>query len=78
MTDQKQYRYLGYMIAIASLVVVGAVALHSVEEIHYLKTFYPHSFTVSEALDAALVEVIKVGLIAVPFLLTWKFWRELR
>jgi hypothetical protein len=49
-----------------SLAVVAAVSWHSVEEIHYLKTFYPKQFTVQEAFYAAGVELIKVFLIGLP------------
>lgn len=52
-----------------SLLVIAAVSWHSVEEIHYLKTFYPDHFTVEEAFYASLVELIKVFLIAFPLLL---------
>lgn len=41
------------------MTVVTAVSLHSVEEIHYLKSFYPDRFSVPEA--AAEVELIKVA-----------------
>jgi hypothetical protein len=49
-----------------SMVVIAAVSWHSVEEIHYLKTFYPKQFTVEEAFYASGVEFIKVMLIALP------------
>lgn len=51
------------------LIVILSVSLHSVWEIHYLKSFYPHVFSVAEAADAALVELIKVSLVALPLLL---------
>ena len=53
------------MIAI-SLVIVAAVCWHSVEEIHYLKSFYPQHFSVEEAYYASAVELIKVLIISVP------------
>ena len=43
--------------------VIAAVSWHSVEEVHYLKTFYPEQFTVQEAFYASGVEFIKVILI---------------
>ena len=49
-----------------SMVVVAASSWHSVEEIHYLKTFYPKQFTVQEAFYASGVELIKVFLISLP------------
>jgi Na+-driven multidrug efflux pump len=51
---------------VVSVVVIAAVSWHSVEEIHYLKSFYPKQFTVEEALYASGVELIKVLLIALP------------
>lgn len=52
----------------ASMGIIAAAAWHSVEEIHYLKTFYPDRFTVQEAFYASGVELIKVTLIAFPLL----------
>ena len=42
------------------VIMVMSVSFHSVEEIHYFKTFYPDEFTVQETFYAALVELIKV------------------
>ncbi|MEJ2695862.1 MAG: hypothetical protein P8013_04370 [Candidatus Sulfobium sp.] len=56
-------------VVFACLIAVSSVSLHSVWEIHYLKSFYPAHFSVSEAADAALVELIKVTLVALPLLL---------
>ncbi len=50
-----------------SVVIVSAVCWHSVEEIHYLKSFYPQQFSVEEAYYAGAVELIKVLIISVPF-----------
>jgi hypothetical protein len=52
-----------------SFVVVAAASWHSVEEIHYLKTFYPRQFTVEEAFYASGVELIKVMLIGLPLII---------
>jgi hypothetical protein len=38
-----------------------------VEEIHYLKSFFPKVFSVEQAFYASAVELIKVLIIAVPF-----------
>ncbi len=57
-------------VIVASLGVITAVSWHSVEEIHYLKTFYPRSFTVEEAFWASLVELVKVYLVALPLVIT--------
>lgn len=51
------------------VVVIALVSWHSVQEIHYLKTFYTGSFTVAEAGWAALVELVKVALVSFPILL---------
>ena len=45
-----------------------AVCLHSIEEIHYLKSFFPKQFTVEEAFYAAAIELIKVIIIGLPVL----------
>ena len=53
----KQAWWVLILSAIAiSIVVIAAVSWHSVEEIHYLKTFYPKQFTVEEAFYASGVE----------------------
>jgi hypothetical protein len=54
---------------VVSIVIVAAVCWHSLEEIHYLKSFYPKRFTVEEAFYASGVELIKVFVIGVPFFL---------
>jgi hypothetical protein len=43
-------------IAVAALT---AICYHSIEEIHYLKSFFPGEFTVEEAFYASAVELIK-------------------
>ena len=55
-------------IVIGCLVVISAVSWHSVEEIHYLKTFYPETFTVEEAYYASKVELVKVAIISLPLI----------
>jgi hypothetical protein len=52
-----------------SIAVVSAVCWHSVEEIHYLKLFFPAQFTVQEAFYASALELIKVLIISLPFFL---------
>ncbi len=59
---------IGSAIAI-SIFVVFAVCWHSVQEIHYLKTFYPKHFSVEEAFYASAVELVKVIIISLPFIL---------
>jgi hypothetical protein len=51
------------------LIAVTAVSFHSVGEIHYLKSFYPRNFSVSEAVSASAVELVKVSLFAFPLVL---------
>jgi hypothetical protein len=57
-----------FLIALVTLAVaaIGAVCLHSLEEIHYLKSFFPPAFTVQEAFYASAIELIKVLIIALP------------
>ncbi len=69
MTQMKPVSSVTLLFIIISLVIIAAVSFHSVEEIHYLKSFYPHSFTVAESKDAAIVELIKVLLISLPLIL---------
>ena len=56
------------------------VAQHSVEEIHYLKSFFPGRMGLSEAFLAALIELIKVFLIVLPLgiamIFVWKLSRD--
>lgn len=51
------------------LIVVSAVCWHSVEEIHYLKTFFPKQFSVEEAFYASKVELVKIAIISFPLVL---------
>ena len=51
---------------VVALGVLAAVCLHSLEEIHYLKSFFPERFTVEQAYYAALIELVKVAIIALP------------
>ena len=50
-----------------SIIIVSAVSWHSVQEIHYLKSFYPQQFSVQEAFWASAVELVKVLVISIPF-----------
>jgi len=51
------------------LIIVSAVCWHSVEEIHYLKSFFPKQFTVEEAFYASKVELVKIAIISFPLIL---------
>ncbi len=67
---------------VASILVILAVSWHSVEEIHYLKTFYPGTFTVEEAYYASWVEFLKVHIISLPLIViiivALYVWRRMR
>ncbi|WP_432823489.1 hypothetical protein [Trichloromonas sp.] len=52
-----------------ALVAVSAACLHSLEEIHYLKSFFPRRFTVQEAFYASAIELIKLTILALPLAL---------
>ena len=56
-----------YFTIVGSIIIAAAVCWHSVEEIHYLKSFFPKQFSVEEAFYASTVELIKVVIVAVPF-----------
>ena len=62
-------RLLLSLAIVMSILIVAAVCWHSLEEIHYLKSFYPKEFTVEDAFYASGVELIKVVIIGVPFFL---------
>ncbi len=53
---------------VIGIIIIAAVCWHSVQEIHYLKSFYPQQFSVQEAFYASAVELVKVLVITVPFL----------
>ena len=50
---------------VISIFIVAAVCRHSVEEIHYLKKFYPKQFSVEEVFYASAVELVKVIIIPI-------------
>jgi uncharacterized membrane protein len=57
------------LVILIGVIAFFAVCLHSIEEIHYLKSFFPAEFTVEEAFYAAAIELIKVIIIGIPILL---------
>jgi magnesium-transporting ATPase (P-type) len=57
------------LIVLIGVSVFAAVSFHSVQEIHYLKSFFPRDFTVDEAFYAAIIELIKVIIIGLPIVL---------
>ncbi len=70
---KKAYQIVITAVIIISVVIVSAICWHSIEEIHYLKSFFPKSFTVAEALYASVIELIKIVIACVPFLLVIGF-----
>lgn len=62
-------RHLLLLPAAAALAAIFGVCLHSLEEIHYLKHFFPPSFTVAETFYAVAIELIKVMIITFPLVL---------
>ena len=52
-----------------AIAIIGAVCWHSVEEIHYLKSFFPDNFTVQESFYASGIELIKIIIISLPLVL---------
>ncbi len=61
-------RVLLTILFIGAALVYAAICLHSVQEIHYLKSFFPGKFTVEEAFYASAVELVKVVIIGIPIL----------
>ena len=51
------------------LIIISVVCWHSVEEIHYLKSFFPKQFSVEEAFYASKIEMIKIAIISFPLIL---------
>ena len=69
MGSSKSGRVLLIALVTLAVAAIGAVCLHSLEEIHYLKSFFPPAFTVQEAFYASALELIKVIIISLPLLL---------
>jgi hypothetical protein len=66
---KEPYRLIFKLGIAAVAVAYSAVCWHSIEEIHYLKSFFPAKFTVEEAFYASAIELIKVVIIGIPLLL---------
>jgi len=56
-------------VIVLAVLIFSAISYHSIEEIHYLKTFFPKTFTVEQAFYASGVELIKIIIIAIPVFL---------
>jgi len=66
----KQPKAAFLMLAIVIAIgIIVAVCWHSVEEIHYLKSFFPGSFTIEQAFYASGIELIKIIIISLPLIL---------
>ncbi len=65
---QPKTAFLLLALVIATGVIVAA-CWHSLEEIHYLKSFFPGSFSVEEAFYASGIELIKIIIISLPLVL---------
>lgn len=69
--DKSQQKILQVIAGLAiavSLSAIFAICLHSVEEIHYLKSFFPRKFSVQEAFYASGVELVKIIVLLIPLL----------
>lgn len=66
---KKTYSILIFSTTILGVVIFSAVCWHSIDEIHYLKSFFPKQFTVQEAYYATVIELIKIIIIGLPIAL---------
>jgi len=66
---KRAYRALSLAITVVGVAVISGVCWHSIEEIHYLKSFFPKQFTVQEAYYASKIELIKTAIICFPILI---------
>jgi len=64
----RAYRIVSLVITGVGLAIISGVCWHSIEEIHYLKSFFPKQFTVKEAYYASKIELIKIEIICFPIL----------
>jgi len=65
----KSYKIILKSIVVLAVLIFSAISYHSIEEIHYLKTFFPKTFTIEQAFYASGVELIKIIIIAIPVFL---------
>jgi len=74
------YSGILFSITVLGIVVFSAVCWHSIDEIHYLKSFFPKQFNMQEAYFATAIELIKVIIIGMPIVLvicvSLYFWRH--
>ena len=63
------FRIINIIVIVISVVALSTICWHSIEEIHYLKSFFPKQFSAEEAMYASIVELIKIVILSIPFLL---------
>ena len=63
-------RFITKSTLLICIIAFSAICYHSIEEIHYLKTFFPKSFTVEQAFYASGIELIKIIIVGIPVVLT--------
>src|SRR5438445_13842587 len=68
-TKNSHMRLFLNLVILMGIILFAAICLHSVEEIHYLKSFFPPTFTVQESFYAAGIELIKIIIIGLPIVL---------
>jgi len=66
---KKTYSIIIFTTTILGVVIFSAVCWHSIDEIHYLKSFFPKQFSVQEAYYATAIELIKIIIIGLPIVL---------
>ena len=54
------FRIINIIVIVISVVALSTICWHSIEEIHYLKSFFPKQFSAEEAMYASIVELIKI------------------
>ncbi len=65
----RRYDIIAKSIITIAVLIFSAISYHSIEEIHYLKTFLPQTYTVEQAFYASGIELIKIIIIAMPVIL---------
>ena len=65
----RRYDIIAKSIIALAVLTFSAIAYHSIEEIHYLKSFLPQTYTVEQAFYACGIELIKIIIIAIPVFL---------
>jgi hypothetical protein len=63
---KKTYSKTIFIIIVLATAIFAAICWHSVQEIHYLKSFFPRQFSVQEAYYASAIELIKIIIIGLP------------